>query len=146
MYRIKQFLLIILLSLSGIIICLDGLATKYPSIPFMIEGKIINWRTKAPVSNVTVIAFLNDAIYSINNGFWKQYDYPNFAKSDQSGEFTARTQLYRGRGREKPKKLEIIAFCEGYRTEKFIVKKINFIMPEKFGEWGYHKRCIDRDF
>ena len=116
--------------------CTTGSAVKYPSIPFLIKGKIVNWKTKAPVAGVTVIAFLNDSIYSVNNGFWKEYDYPNFGKTDQSGEFIARTQLYKQRGGENPKKLEIIAFREGYRTQRFIIKDLKAVMPKEDDDWG----------
>jgi hypothetical protein len=106
-------------------------ADKYPNAPFIIKGKIINWQTKKPVPNATVIAFLNGAGYSVNNGFgFQKYDYPNFAKSNNSGEFSAKTQLYSLKKNDTPKQIELIIFCEGYRTEKFFYSRKDFSIAQ----------------
>jgi hypothetical protein len=104
----------------------SALATKYRSIPFIVKGKTIDWDTKKPVSGVTLIIFLNDAAYSANDGWIGKHDYPNFSKTNKDGQFEARTRLYRKNLQIKVKKLEIIPFCPGYRTEKFIIKDPNF--------------------
>lgn len=136
MKRIKLLSYIMTLLIFGLFLTPNSYAEKYPSLAFIVKGKVIDWKTKNHITGATVIAFLNGAVYSVNNGYWKQYDYPNFSKSDNSGEFSARTQLYRWSEKDKPTQIEIIAFCEGYRTEKFIIREVNFTMPDENNDWG----------
>ena len=110
----------------------DTFARKYPSIPFTVTGEVIDWETKKPVAGVTLIVFLNDAAYSANDGWNGEYDYPNLPRTDREGQFEARTMLYRSSRGDKPKLMEIIVLCTGYRTERFEFKNPSYsLSPDK---------------
>jgi hypothetical protein len=95
-------------------------ASKFPSIPFSIAGKVIDLDTKGPLSGVNVLIFLNDHSYADNDGWTgDKFDYPNLPSSDPNGNYEGRSHLYRGAIIEL-KKVEVIALKPGYRTERFV--------------------------
>ncbi len=119
--------------------CLVGMktayATEYPMEPVYVSGKILDWESKQPIPNVQLIIFINDAPYADNHGYMLgAYDYPNFPKSDGNGTFKARTRIYPTNGLYKINKVEIIAFKEGYRSERFTLINPQYIERGKSGE------------
>lgn len=109
----------------------NALSTKFPHIPFIVTGKIVDWDNKSPLSDVKVLIFLNDHTYADNNGWVGKYDYPNFPASDTNGNFEGHTRLYRGEKIEL-KKVEVITLREGYRTERFVFMNPQFsLSPDK---------------
>ena len=119
----------IFLVLPLIILVCQSQATEFPMIPFHVSGKVVDWDTKEPLENVNLIIFLNDGIYTDNHGRVKDaQDFPHFPKSDQNGNFKGRTRLYRGSPKIEIIKIEIIAFREEYRTERFVIKNPEFTL------------------
>ena len=112
--------------LAGFMVLLLGVpvvgATKFPSIRFQVRGVIKDWETKQPIKDVHLIIFLNDASYTDNNGWVPDNDFPHFPSTDEKGQFSAAARLYRGQEIEI-NKIEVIAFHERYRSERFVFLK-----------------------
>jgi len=94
-------------------------ATKYPSVPLQIRGRVIDSSTRKPIAGVQVLVFVNGSPIASNNGWSATHDYPNLPRSDSSGRFVGRAQLLRGAEKPVVEYLEVIALRDGYRTERF---------------------------
>lgn len=103
---------------------LAALAIEFPMIPFEVSSRILDSNTKYPIAGVQLIVFLNNARYADNHGSVpKPQDYPNLPRTDADGYFKARTRLYRSGPKIEINRVEIIAFREGYRTERFVFER-----------------------
>ena len=132
----KQVLRLFVILSCMIILPQASFATKCPIVHLEVTGTIVDLETKQPLKGVNFFAFLNDSRVSGSNGWTPEYDYPNILSSDEKGNFNVPVSVHTpglddeghcGNVKDiKITKFELIAFREGYMTERFVIDDIKF--------------------